>query len=323
MSAVYAIKMGIICGSKALSCDPGENNEIIRIMGIGRNVTGRKHNEEALATAQRVARIGSWVWDLTKGKLSLSEELQRMLKLGVGAAEVDYRTFLELVHPDDINDMFTRVRETLENGNSGESTYRLVLADGTLLAVHIQWDTVLGPAGQPVQLIGMMQDITERQQMEQKLRENERNYRLMSENSLDLISRHAIEDSIFLYCSPASRSLLGYEPEEMVGTSAFDYLHPDDLIVMKEMMAQSEQTRFIPAAVYRYRRKDGGYVWLETKSRYILDEQGGIVEIIAVGRDITERKQFESKLQENEQRYKSLFEYNPSAVYSMNLQGIT
>ncbi|MEK5024728.1 PAS domain S-box protein [Paenibacillus sp. FSL M7-1046] len=299
----------------------GENNEIIRIMGIGRNVTGRKHNEEALATAQRVARIGSWVWDLTKGKLSLSEELQRMLKLGVGAAEVDYRTFLELVHPDDINDMFTRVRETLENGNSGESTYRLVLADGTLLAVHIQWDTVLGPAGQPVQLIGMMQDITERQQMEQKLRENERNYRLMSENSLDLISRHAIEDSIFLYCSPASRSLLGYEPEEMVGTSAFDYLHPDDLIVMKEMMAQSEQTRFIPAAVYRYRRKDGGYVWLETKSRYILDEQGGIVEIIAVGRDITERKQFESKLQENEQRYKSLFEYNPSAVYSMNLQG--
>lgn len=107
----------------------------------------------------------------------------------------------------------------------------------------------------------------------------------------------------------------------MVGTSAFDYLHPDDLIAMKEMMAQSEQTRCIPAAVYRYRRKDGGYVWFETNSRYILDEQGGIVEIIAVGRDITERKQFESKLQENEQRYKSLFEYNPSAVYSMNLQG--
>lgn len=167
----------------------------------------------------------------------------------------------------------------------------------------------------------VVQSYTERQQMEEQLRESERNYRLMSENSLDLISRHAIKDSIFLYCSSASRTLLGYEPEEMVGTSAYSYLHPDDLSMMSRLMEQSQDSGVIPAVSYRYRHKNGTYVWFESNSRYTYDKAGNFTEIIAVGRDITERKQFEFKLKENEQRYKSLFEYNPSAVYSMNLKG--
>lgn len=298
-----------------------EHSEIIRIMGIGRNVTSRKQNEEALATAQRVAKIGSWVWDLGKDKLSFSEELRRILKYSVEASNVDYMTFLKLVHPEDMSNLNRGVERALGEGESGEGSFRLILKDATVLAVNTQWDVIRGPAGNPVQLIGMMQDITERRLMEEKLRESERNYRLMSENSLDLISRHAIEDSVFLYSSSASRSMLGYEPEEMVGTSAYDYLHPDDLNMMRSTIGNSKNSGIIPPVSFRYRRKNGTYIWMETYSRYIYDSRGNAVEIIAVGRDITERKRFESMLQENEQRYKSLFEYNPSAVYSMNLEG--
>lgn len=298
-----------------------EQNEITRIMGIGRNVTSRKQNEEALAEAQRVARIGSWTWDLVKSKLAFSEELRRILHYSVGPTDVDYQTFAKLVHPEDLGYLYENVELALNHGESSEATYRLVLPDNTLLAVNIQSDVIYSPEGQPIKLIGMMQDITERQQMEQQLRESERNFRLMSENSLDLISRHTVEDVVFLYCSPASRTLLGYEPAEMIGTSAYDYLHPDDLPMIQEKLTQNKAAGFIPPISYRYRHKNGSYIWFETNSRYIFDEQGQVVEIIAVARDITERKQFESRLQENEQRYKSLFEYNPSAVYSMNLQG--
>ncbi|WP_187355362.1 PAS domain S-box protein ['Paenibacillus yunnanensis' Narsing Rao et al. 2020] len=298
-----------------------ENNEVTRIMGVGRNITDRKKNEEALAAAQKIARIGSWIWELSKDTLAFSEEVRRILENAVDAGDVDYLTFVRLVHPEDVPLVQRAVDRAKNEGQSGEAEYRLILPGGQKLTVHSQWDVITGPSGVPLRLVGMMQDITERRRMEEKLRESERNYRLMSENSLDLISRHAIENSIFLYCSPASRSLLGYEPEEMVGTSAYDYLHPDDLQQMRETMKRSEQERFIPPIAYRYRRKDGTYIWFETKSRYIFDEQGKIVEIIAVGRDISERKRIESKLQESQQRYKSLFEYNPSAVYSMNLEG--
>lgn len=299
----------------------GDKGEITRIMGIGRNVTRRKHSEEAFAFAQRVARIGSWGWDLVKGRVTFSDELRRILQYSVETGQVNQEAFLALVHPEDVRILQEAVERAMGLGEPGNTAYRMILPDGKVLMVHVQWDVILGPEGRPAQLFGMMQDITERMHMEEQLRESERNFRLMSENSLDLISRHAIKDSIFLYCSPASRSLLGYEPEEMIGTSAYDYLHPDDLEMILNQMAESEDSGLIPPASYRYRHKNGTYVWFETNSRYIFDAQGRKTEIIAVGRDITERKQFESKLQENEQRYKSLFEYNPAAVYSMNLQG--
>ncbi|OMF86351.1 PAS domain S-box protein [Paenibacillus sp. FSL R7-0337] len=298
-----------------------EKDEITRIMGIGRNVTRRKHSEEALASAQRVARIGSWGWDLLKGRVTFSDELRRILQYSVETGHVNQNAFLTLVHSEDVPILREAVERARGLGEPGNTAFRMILPDGEVLMVHVQWDVIPGPEGRPAQLFGMMQDITERMHMEEQLRESERNFRLMSENSLDLISRHGIEDSIFLYCSPASRSLLGYEPEEMIGTSAYDYLHPDDLEMILNQMAESEDSGLIPPASYRYRHKNGTYVWFETNSRYIFDAQGRKTEIIAVGRDITERKQFESKLQENEQRYKSLFEYNPAAVYSMNLQG--
>lgn len=237
-------------------------------------MNGRKQSEEALAAAQRVARIGSWGWDLTKGKLSFSEELRRILQNAVGADNVDYDTFLALVHPEDLTLLQAAVERAVIKGESGDTSYRLILPKGDILAVHIQWDVTFGPGGQPVQLIGMMQDVTERMQMELLLLESERNFRLMSENSLDLISRHAIKDSIFLYCSPVSRSLLGYEPEEMIGTSAYHYLHPDDLDMMRDIMSKSVNSGCIPPVSYRYRHKNGSYIWFETNSRYILMNRG-------------------------------------------------
>lgn len=298
-----------------------EKGETTRIMGIGRNVTRRKESEEALASAQRVARIGSWSWDLVKGKMMFSDELQRILQYRVVSGDVNREAYLALVHPEDIPVLQEAVARAVGQGEAGNTAYRMILPEGKVLMMHVQWDVNRGPEGQPTRLFGMMQDITERMHMEEQLRESERNFRLLSENSLDLISRHSIKDSIFLYCSPASLSLLGYQPEEMIGTSAFDYLHPGDRAMVMKQLAESEQTGIIPPAVYRYRHKNGTYIWFETNSRYIFDEQGRKTEIIAVGRDITERKQFETKLQESEQRYKSLFEYNPAAVYSMNLQG--
>ncbi|WP_339317872.1 PAS domain S-box protein [Paenibacillus sp. FSL R10-2734] len=193
-----------------------------------------------------------------------------------------------------------------------------------------------GAAGQaPSNIIVYAEDITDRkfadqqmadhrdyqQQMEEQIHQSERNYNLMFENSLDLITRFTVKDSIFLYCSSASRTLLGYEPEELVGTSAHSYLHPDDFVMLPSVMETSRSTGVIPVISYRYRHKNGSYIWFESNSRYIYDHDGNVVEIIAISHEITERKQFEFKIQENEQRYKSLFEYNPSAVYSMNLQG--
>lgn len=171
--------------------------------------------------------------------------------------------------------------------------------------------------------INQARGITERNRIEEALRESEGQYRLISEYSMDLISRHSADESNrYIYVSPSSTTLLGYDPEELIGTSAYDYVHPEDVQMVKERMKIQMNSRSVYTITYRVRHKNGSYIWFESTGRYrYLAYSGEIGEIISISRDVTERKESERRLQESQQRYRSLFEYSPSSVYSMDLDG--
>ncbi|MBI5666957.1 MAG: CHASE domain-containing protein [Chloroflexi bacterium] len=113
----------------------------------------------------------------------------------------------------------------------------------------------------------------------QTVRDNEARYRILAENVADVIAQTDPQGN-FLYVSPACRPMLGYEPEEMVGTNRRDYVCPEDYEVMAANIAAGNDTH-----EYRLRRKDGSYVWVEATFRPL--DNG---EIISVARDVTERK---------------------------------
>ncbi|MEG3959184.1 response regulator [Microcoleus sp. herbarium2] len=138
--------------------------------------------------------------------------------------------------------------------------------------------------------------------------ETEDRYRLMAENSTDMITRHDPE-GIFIYVSPASRALLGYEPSELVGRVPNDYFHPDDLEIIAKAHSKVLALPVTYTVSYRIRHKDGQYIWFETTSRTIRDPQTGAVqEIIGISRDITVRKQTEQELRESEAAIKALYQ---------------
>ncbi|KAB2953334.1 response regulator [Heliorestis acidaminivorans] len=138
--------------------------------------------------------------------------------------------------------------------------------------------------------------ITLQRRLAKKLETSEERYHLLAEHSSDLISRHSAE-GIFLYASPASKALLGYDPAEMLGHSVYEYYHPRDLeeysrkIIAKELGAERYPVQ------YRMRKKDGTYIWFETTNQAVCHpDTGEVHEIIAVSRDITERKNAEVEL---------------------------
>jgi PAS domain S-box-containing protein len=133
--------------------------------------------------------------------------------------------------------------------------------------------------------------------MQKALAEREAQFRLLAENSSDMISRHDVNGN-FLYVSPACQTLLGYNPEELIGQPVFQFIHHDDTKLILELLEtpalNNNSTGAIP---YRARRKSGENIWLETTAKVILDKERNVIEIQAASRDITERKESQVALQ--------------------------
>jgi PAS domain S-box-containing protein len=126
-----------------------------------------------------------------------------------------------------------------------------------------------------------------------KLAESEARYKVLSESSRDLITLHR-PDGTFLYVSPSVRNLLGYEPEELVGQDPFGFYHPDSREkVRTELNRRLALGQLGTLIQYRFRHKNGEYVWLETLSQPVFGENGRVTQIHASSRDISDRKKAE------------------------------
>lgn len=147
-----------------------------------------------------------------------------------------------------------------------------------------------------------------RKRVQDALKESRMRYRLLAEHSTDIISRQTPQ-RLYLYVSPACEALLGYKIEEMVGYTFYDFLHPDDVEAIRSRYENIEELPAVSNLTHRTRRKDNSYIWLETISKIIrAPESGRAVEIIAVSRNVTERKETEEALRESEVRYRTLFD---------------
>ncbi|HEY5717378.1 MAG TPA: PAS domain S-box protein, partial [Motiliproteus sp.] len=115
-------------------------------------------------------------------------------------------------------------------------------------------------------------------------------YRQLAEKSPDLISRHSPDDFSFIDVNPAVEKMLGFTASEIIGQPAYNLFHDQDADTWRNRAKSVTYREGVYTNVYRFRRKDGDYIWLETTSRTIRDpETGEIEEIICVSRDVSER----------------------------------
>ena len=152
-------------------------------------------------------------------------------------------------------------------------------------------------AGQTTGLVGTVEDVTVEVTARMALTAREAEYRMLAEYSTDFLSRHAL-DGTFLYASPVARSLLGWEPDAMLGQTprGLGLDHPEDAEIVDRHWVQAMRTDRPRTAAYRARRRDGSIVWLETTLRAVRGPGGEAQEMVCVSRDISERKRAELEL---------------------------
>jgi len=147
--------------------------------------------------------------------------------------------------------------------------------------------------------IKQWESLQQQERMQLALAESEAQFRLLAENSSDMISKHD-GNGTFHYVSPACLPLLGYEPNELRGISITSLVHPDDSNQIVDMFATSTTNKadITTTKLYRARHKNGEFVWLETTARLFFDAENSQVEIQAASRNITERKHAQEALQQ-------------------------
>ncbi|OFY84960.1 MAG: hypothetical protein A3F72_18430 [Bacteroidetes bacterium RIFCSPLOWO2_12_FULL_35_15] len=150
--------------------------------------------------------------------------------------------------------------------------------------------------------------------------ESEKKYRLLATNATDIISLHGI-DLKFIYISDSVERILGYKPDELLGKTPFDFIHTDDIEYLKSRLEEMPNRNSVKFSEYRFKKKDGTYLWLEVAANYTHTEQGVISGIITNSRDISLRKNAEDLLHKNQHLLQSVFNNTSSIIIIKDIEG--
>jgi nitrogen fixation negative regulator NifL len=170
--------------------------------------------------------------------------------------------------------------------------------DGSVYTEEQTITPVIGEAGAVTHFIAVKQDVTEFREVSERLHAHDDLFRLLLENALDIITILDVDGTI-RYESPSVRRILGYEPHELEGRSAFELMPEEDVQRVQRAVAVLEQLRGAPGGTatleFRFRHRDGSWRILEAIGRNMLDHPL-LAGFLVNSRDVTERRRIEEEL---------------------------
>lgn len=270
-------------------------------------------------------QAGAWVAD-SSGRVTFRSR-QHDLIFGYSEPLPDwsYERFLEHVLPEERTHVEDTLAEALGAGSDWSVECRIRRSDGEVRWILVGGMQRLDEQGE-LQMAGIVQDITDRVASEAALRESEARFRAVLEHSLDAAYRRDLWTDTYDYVSPVIESITGYSVEEYAGltlTGVLEHIHPDDVKPLSAALEQADRTGRL-AFEYRFRRKDGRWVWLADRAVVSKDTTGRPGRRSGVLRDITERRGVEeslrqtaSALEESERQARDLIEYAPTGIYEI------
>ena len=254
-------------------------------------LTDARISQRCAEMAEELAGVGYWRMDAMTGTLAWSPNMFRIMGFK-GGQQPSLNEAMQRVHPEDRQQTQARLKHNLA-GKTAFSTMRVIWPSGEIRHLESRNACELDDEGRVIAVLGTSVDVTERVRLQESLAASEQYFRALADTCPDIITR-CTPDGRFTYVSPAVATVLGYRPDEVLGKTAYDFMHPADVERLKATM-----TAYLagPAAARtvqldcRMIHKLGHPVWVESSPRAILDTAtGAFVEMQDIVRDVTLKK---------------------------------
>jgi PAS domain S-box-containing protein len=260
-----------------------------------------------------VASIDGIVWEADAETFRftfVSDKAERLLGYPSSQWIEDESFWRAHIHPEDRDWCLDYCMRATGERQNHEFEYRMIASDGRVVWLR-DLVTVVEPESGPALLRGIMIDITDRRARDEELLITQERFRNFVENLNDVV--YALDhEGKFVYVSPAIEQVSLYAPDEILGRSFADFIHPDDLpmlaaVFQRNLAGESTQSE------YRVFDKDGAIRWVSASIGPSLDD-GRVTGVTGVFSEITARKRTLEALYESEARYRELVEMSPDSI---------
>ena len=300
-----------------------------RLIGTSRDVTEHQLAETALRERERtldeveeLAGLGTWEWHLPSDTITWSRHQRRIHGLPEDAPSQTFAEFLERVHADDRPRVVEECERLLATKIPFSFPYRVVRPDGSTREMNALGKLLPDPAGTGQRMVGISQDVTERNAADRALRESEARYRDLFEQFPHSVKVYA-PDGTVVRVNSAYERLWGLTLEQV---SKFNPLRDVGMAEIGALVrrAFAGETVVLPAVLFDPREYTPDVVppegmewprWVQASYFPIRGADGEVLEVVAVHQDVTDHRTAEEALRRSEESYRTIFENSNDAIF--------
>jgi two-component system CheB/CheR fusion protein len=257
-----------------------------------------KQSKERFDLVAKATQDTIWDWNLLTNEIWWNESFRTLFGYKEEGIETDISSWYNRVHPDDKERVVTGINYVIDNGGKQwADEYRFRRKDGSYAIVLDRGYALHNSEGKPYRMLGSMQDITERKQAEEAIKESESRFRRIA-NSLPLVVWTAAPDGALTYISNQWEASYGNKITESLGSGWAAFVHPDDIDTAAAVWLRSLQTGADYETEFRIRTKSGAFRWCLVRAVPVMDNKGKIISWYGSNTDIDEQKRAEALLEQ-------------------------
>lgn len=288
-----------------------EQGEVLHTIGITldidkeeRTALALRENENLRKQAESITHIGHYTWDVATNELKWSDELYRIYGFTPEKETIDFSVIERFNHPEDMSIIREETQRAVANKTSFDFHYRIITRDGIEKTLHALGNVLFDQFGEPKQVLGTVQDVTEKQNLIRKLSHNESIYKQAEELanmgnwSLDL-STNKLQWTDQLY------RIYGMQPQsgEMTIDRFLSFVHPEDRQYVANGIEDMAQENILDYT-FRIITADGKTKILRSVAQVQKDQNGKPIMVVGTERDVTEKQNLITSLRKSEKLYK-------------------